>query len=62
LELFDILEDLTGVKLNYKQLPPRESDQRIFIADIGKAVSKLQWQPRVSSRQGVSKMLEWLSK
>jgi len=60
LELFDILEDLTGVKLNYKQLPFRESDQRIFIADIGKAVSKLQWQPRISSRQGVSKMLEWL--
>lgn len=61
LELFDILENLTGTKLNYKQLPPRESDQRIFIADISKASSKLKWQPRVSSREGVSKMLKWLS-
>ena len=59
LELFDLLEDLTKTKLNYKNLPPRQSDQRVFIADISKASTKLHWQPMVSSREGVSKMLEW---
>ncbi|WP_286826127.1 NAD-dependent epimerase/dehydratase family protein [Microcystis sp. LSC13-02] len=61
LELFDILEELTGAKLNYQKIPVRQSDQRIFIADISKATTQLQWKPKVSSREGVSKMLNWLS-
>lgn len=61
LELFEVLADLTGAKLNYKKLPSRQSDQRVFIADISKATTKLQWKPKVSSREGVSKMLAWLS-
>jgi CDP-paratose 2-epimerase len=61
LELFSLLESLTGTQLRYDRLPPRESDQRVFVADIAKAERLLGWQPRVASAQGVAKMLEWVS-
>ena len=60
LELFALLEEIAEVKLNYTKLPVRESDQRVFVADIAKAQSLLGWKPEVSSREGVTKMFEWV--
>lgn len=60
LELFALLEELAGVKLKYISLPVRESDQRIFVADITKAEKLLGWRPEVSSHKGVAKMLDWV--
>ena len=60
IELFTLLEDLLKTKLNYSKLPVRESDQRVFIADITKAHKILSWSPLVNSRSGVSNMLEWV--
>ncbi|MBD3768177.1 MAG: NAD-dependent epimerase/dehydratase family protein, partial [Gammaproteobacteria bacterium] len=36
LELFQFLEQELDIKMTYQQLPPRESDQRVFVADINK--------------------------
>lgn len=62
LELFAMLESITGVPLSYDKLPPRESDQRVFVADLAKAKALLGWQPKVSSRDGVERMMEWVSR
>ena len=59
LELFALLEDLTGTTLRYTKLPPRYSDQKIFVADTGKAERLLHWKPQVSAREGIAAMLEW---
>jgi CDP-paratose 2-epimerase len=61
LELFTLLEKFANVTLNYTKLPVRESDQRVFVADIGKANKILGWAPNVSSASGVAQMLKWLS-
>jgi CDP-paratose 2-epimerase len=61
LELFNFLQEIFGISLKYEKLPPRESDQRVFIADIQKASTRLNWTPQVSSQEGVEKMLLWLS-
>ncbi len=61
LELFSLLEKLTKVKLSYTKLPVRESDQRVFVADIAKAKQLLSWQPLVSAQEGVARMVEWVS-
>jgi CDP-paratose 2-epimerase len=61
LELFNILEQITNTKMNFDRLPPRESDQRVFVADLAKAQQVLQWAPGVSAFDGVSKMVDWIS-
>lgn len=61
LELFALLEQLKDVKLTYTKLPVRESDQRVFVADIAKAKQLLDWQPMVSAQEGVARMVEWVS-
>ncbi|MFH1819664.1 MAG: NAD-dependent epimerase/dehydratase family protein [Pseudomonadota bacterium] len=62
LELFAMLESMTGVSLAYRRLPVRQSDQKVFIADIGKASEMLSWQPTVSCRNGVERMLCWIDR
>src|SRR6185369_7075898 len=50
LELFDLLEEITICRLHYTRMPPRKSDQRVFVADIAKVQRLLKWSPNVSSR------------
>ena len=61
LELFALLEQIAGVKLHYTQLPVRESDQRVFVSDLGKAQQLLDWRPLVFAHEGVARMVEWVS-
>lgn len=61
LELFTLLEDEIGQHLSYTMLPPRESDQRVFVADVGKVNRLSGWKPAVPAQAGVSKMLKWVS-
>lgn len=60
LELFALLEELQDIKLEYTKLPVRESDQRVFVADIAKAKQLLGWAPLVSAQEGVARMVEWV--
>lgn len=60
LELFDLLNNLLGVKMEYTQLPPRQSDQKVFVADITKIQKKIGWTPKVTAFEGVSKMVDWI--
>lgn len=60
LELMDLLEDIIGTKLHKRHIAPRESDQRVFVADLHKVRSMLGWAPRVSKEEGVRRMVEWV--
>lgn len=60
LELFGLLEELSGQPMRYTCHPPRESDQRVFVADIAKAERILGWAPRVSARAGIEEMMVWV--
>lgn len=62
LELFSFLESELDIKMKYTQLPPRESDQRVFVADISKAKELIGWEPKVSKEEGIRKMIQWVSK
>ena len=61
LELFVLLEEFSGIKLEYTKLAPRESDQRVFVADLAKAKKLIGWEPKVSARNGVKQMFEWVT-
>ncbi len=59
LEFLELLEKFTGAKLKYRRLPWRHSDQKFFVADIGKANRLLKWSPRLNKQDGVKLMLAW---
>lgn len=60
LELFAMLEKMLGIKMEYKILPPRQSDQKVFVADITKIKSKIGWEPKITAFEGVTKMVDWV--
>jgi len=62
LELFNLLEQFAGAALKFTKLPVRESDQRVFVSDLAKADKLLDWQPTVTSGEGVKRMFEWVGK
>ncbi len=59
LELFDMLNQMLGIKLEYTQLPPRISDQKVFVADITKIHDAIGWLPKVTAHDGIEKMIKW---
>lgn len=61
IELFSLLNEINDIELLYSNLPVRESDQRVFVADIDKAYNMLGWKPEVSARDGVTRMVGWVS-
>ena len=60
LELLSMLEELVDHRLVYEKLPPRSSDQRVFVADLTKATKMFGWAPQVSAPNGVGRMVEWV--
>jgi CDP-paratose 2-epimerase len=60
LELFSTLEKILNIKMDYVQLPPRESDQLVFIADTQKIQTHLDWKPSVHREEGIKKMVTWV--
>jgi len=60
LELLGLLESLTNTKLRYKRLPARESDQKVFVANIAKAQRYFGWRPQVDKLAGITKLLAWI--
>ncbi len=61
LELFAFLEQELDITMNYTQLPVRESDQKIFVADLSKVKSLIGWEPKISKEEGIRKMVQWVS-
>jgi CDP-paratose 2-epimerase len=62
LELFRLCEQLLDIKMNYTCLPPRASDQKVFIADISKATKTFGWKPKTDKNAGLSEMMKWVGK
>jgi CDP-paratose 2-epimerase len=60
LELLHFLGRELSVRLAVRHIAPRESDQKVFVADIRKAGTCLGWQPQVNWQAGLRKMLAWV--
>lgn len=59
-ELVAMLERAVGRPLRPKYAGWRPGDQRVFVADIGKAERLLGWRPRVGIDEGVGRLIEWV--
>ena len=60
LELLDILEKKTGVKVDPGFADWRPSDQKVYISNIDKAKKDLGWAPKVRPEEGVEKLIRWV--
>ncbi|HEX5217938.1 MAG TPA: GDP-mannose 4,6-dehydratase [Verrucomicrobiae bacterium] len=60
IELVNLIEAVTGVvpKVIYDQW--RQADQRFYVSDFRRFTKATGWTPKVSVREGVSRLFEWL--
>src|SRR5262249_9030338 len=59
-ELVARIERAYGRPLNPGFADWRPGDQRVFVADVRKAGHRLGWRPRVSTDEGVGRLIEWV--
>lgn len=59
LELFAILEEILDIKMIYKQLDWRESDQLVFVANNNKIKRIIGWYPEISKENGIKRNIVW---
>lgn len=59
LELFGRLEAMTGLPMPFEELPARKADQKVFVADNGKASTMFGWRPMVNVDAGLKRMVQW---
>lgn len=61
LELITLLEELTGNTERSIINPMRQADKLVAYLDIRKAKKLLGWEPVINKKDGVEKLLQWLS-
>ena len=63
LELFELLRDILELPQppSFEFLPRRKSDQDYFVADLKKCRELLCWQPKITAREGIFHMCNWVS-
>jgi CDP-paratose 2-epimerase len=59
LELLEIIREETGIAPPLKHADWRPSDQRVYVSDIRRAGEILDWEPKVTPREGVRRLIAW---
>jgi CDP-paratose 2-epimerase len=60
-ELLDLIRDLTDARPLARLAPWRTADQRYYVSNTSKFRSATGWSPSVGVREGVRRLLAWLS-
>lgn len=58
-EVFDLCEKVVGVNIKVNQMPRREGDPAILVADNSKAKKILNWSPKITLMDSISTAYEW---
>ena len=62
LELLEMLREFMGKGIRITFSNWRRSDQKVYISDISKIKKSLNWQPSVSPKEGVKRLVEWVKR
>ena len=58
-EVFDLCEKVVGVNIKVNQMPRREGDPAILVADNSKAKKILNWSPKITLMDSILTAYEW---
>jgi CDP-paratose 2-epimerase len=58
--LLEIIKELSGKKPVVHFDDWRPSDQRYYVSDYGKFNAVTGWQPKNSTKEGITKLYQWL--
>ncbi len=60
-ECLDLIKELTGKgqKITFEKVRP--GDLFYFVCDIAKARKNLKWQPKISNKDGVKRLVDWVT-
>lgn len=58
-EVFDLCEKIVGVNIKVNQMPRREGDPAILVADNSKAKKILNWSPKITLMDSILTAYEW---
>jgi CDP-paratose 2-epimerase len=61
LELINLLENLLGRPVLFSFDEWRKGDQKYYISDTSKFSNATGWKPRISAREGIAILFEWLN-
>ncbi len=59
IELFAVLEELTGATVSFQSKPFRAADQKVFVADYRRATADFGWRPTIDHRDGLRQAVAW---
>lgn len=59
LELLDLLNDQTGERTAVDFDDWREGDQKVYVSDVSRARTHLNWEPEVDPETGMARFLDW---
>jgi CDP-paratose 2-epimerase len=60
LELLNLMKEWGYAPSEITYGPWRSADQKVYITDFGKARRFFNWEPQVSAREGIGRLVEWL--
>ena len=61
-EIGPFIEELLGRPVPVRFAGWRPGDQKVFVADVGKAERDFGWRPLISPREGIPRLLRWIQK
>lgn len=59
-ECLDMIKGITGIEQDIKFEKVRPGDLWYFVCDITRAKNNLGWEPKVSNREGVTRLVNWV--
>lgn len=62
LELIELLEQISGKKIKVRFKQERPGDQKYYVSNIDKARRDFCWNPKISVKDGIVKLYDWLNK
>jgi len=61
MECLNLIEEISGIKPIINKEPARLGDLWYFVCDISKIKKEMGWEPQVTPKEGITKLINWIN-